>query len=83
MDTYLNIDTKAMEILEDTLKIGSLDEVMDKEFNDHAPKNEPERKIAEEFRFLNRGSARFAIRSFYTVDELEKAKIEADSFILP
>jgi hypothetical protein len=83
MSLEFALDQKSVRIIETTLNIPSLDDVIDKDYDDHAPKDDNEREIAERFRFFNRGSARSIMRSFYTTEELEKKRTAEHSFSLP
>lgn len=71
------------ELIKSTLNVRSLNDVIDFDYNDHAPTNEHERVIAERFRYLNRGSARFAMKTFYTQDELKEASEKLKNATLP
>lgn len=71
------------EIIKSTLDVRSLDDVIDIDYSDHAPKNEREKSIAETFHFLNRGSVRFGMKSFYTKEELKEAAAKYNNATLP
>jgi hypothetical protein len=77
------LDEKSEKIIETTLNIGSLDEIIDRDYKDHAPANNAERQVAESFGSFNRGSVRYVIRSFYTTEEIRKAEIDSNNFFLP
>jgi hypothetical protein len=77
------LDEKSQKIIRDTLNISSLDDIVDRDYNDRVPRDEKEKLIAEGFGSFNRGSARFVMRSFYTSDELRMAEDKSNHFTLP